>query len=136
MRKFEIFAICLIATNAYGCDIPIGEYAPIVMSEYSLQLKLIDKENYQFIYKTWWTSDGGWKEKHSHRGHWECEGNNLTLNFGGTLISAILKQEFLSIPGEKDRKSKALYFPQTTNPSTLFTGRVYWPISFLEESFN
>lgn len=136
MRKFEFFAIYLIATNAYGCDIPIGEYAPIVMSEYSLQLKLIDKENYQFIYKTWWSGDGSWKEKHYYRGHWECDGINLTLNSGGTLISGVLKQESLSIPGKKDKKSIALYFPHTTNSSNLFTGRVYWPISFLGESFN
>ncbi len=134
MRKFEFFAAYLMATNAYGCDIPMGDYASTVISEYSLQLRLIDKETYQFIYKFWWPGDGGWKEEHNYRDHWECKGVNLTLNFGGAAISGIFTQKSLSIPGEIDKKTMALYFPKTTNSSKLFSGRVYWPISFLEEN--
>ena len=122
--------------NAYGCDIPMGSYVSAVISEYSLQLRLIDKENYHLTYKFWWPDDGGWQELHDFRGHWECKGVDINLDFGDTVVSGVFTQKTLSVTGETEKKTMALYFPETTNSSKLFGGRVYWPKSFLEENTN
>ena len=65
---------------------------------------------------------------------------NLLLNspelFGDTVVSGVFTQKTLSVTGETEKKTMALYFPETTNSSKLFGGRVYWPKSFLEENTN